>query len=610
MLKNVVCQSAGLLFGLREQETSSVGWRHALQTIGSDLESLAESIEGEFLSIGEKLQGFHQRTLDLSTVSSAVAGLMSGEELGAVIGVLRGVIDTMKQLAGQTKRNSNDLRALTEKLARLDDIISCFHGDIRQLRILCVSTRIESARMEKRSAGFKELADEVGDLSFDIEDRCFRLLSTSGSLSHLVGQTLSSVHELETTQQDRVRIVLDKTMSGLESLMEKHAQSSAAAERISAGFESVSQRIGQIVVSLQFQDITRQRVEHARQALADLEIQSGREHRHLVAEVSVLQAAQLKNAKDELVAAVNSISGNLRALADIVEEMTRETSALSGSADKTGHSSLSEVEAVVSSVASTFEKYGETDKELSRATGAVGGMLGDISSHTVSIESIGDKIKLIALNAIVQAHRIGEKGATLTVLAEAIHQLSNETRRRTEIAGEVLRSIIAVSQSLYAAVNAHGSNRGGKLATTAEVLGTQLQTLSSLNGRIASMLQQMNVDGCGLCAEFRKNADSMKAHRRIEEVIGNVVGRLEKLVEVVGPGKTVVGEARSAERMKALEASYTMEVERDVHRSLLQQGETGRSHPAREETAPPTGGGAEDGLPADEDDLGDNVELF
>ena len=193
----------------------------------------------------------------------------------------------------------------------------------------------------------------------EIENRCFQLLGSSDSLSQLIGQTLAKVLDLETAQQTQAGIVFDKTMSSLESLLERHALSAAGAGQISTRYEAVSQRIGGIVSSMQFHDITRQRIEHVQQALAGLDPHErsagnaephkdggfsfgGRrlrpkgpgEHLRLVGDVSNLQIAQLHYAREELVSAVNNILENLSALADLVSEMARETFKMAGAADE------------------------------------------------------------------------------------------------------------------------------------------------------------------------------------------------------------------------------------------------------------------------------------
>ena len=222
-----------LLSRLHREVFSANGWQHALLALQRDLESLGKSTEGEFLSIGEKLQDFYQRAGDISKISSTVARLMSGEELGTAIDGFHNVVDRMKRLEGESRRNAKTLGDVLENLARLNRQVDGFGKTIQHLRVLCVSTRIENARLVDRDTGFEALADEVGKLSLEIEKRCFQLLASSDSLSQLIGQILAKVLDLETTQQTQARIVFDKTMSSLESLLEKHGLSATVAGEIS-----------------------------------------------------------------------------------------------------------------------------------------------------------------------------------------------------------------------------------------------------------------------------------------------------------------------------------------------------------------------------------------
>jgi len=630
-----------LLSRLHREVFSANGWRDALRVLESDLESLGKSTEGEFLSIGEKLQDFYQRAGDISKISSTVAQLMSGEELGTAIGGFHNVVERMKRLEGESRRNAKTLRDLLENLVHLNQQVDGFGKTIQHLRVLCVSTKIENARLEDQNTGFEGLADEVGKLSLEIENRCIQLLASSDSLSQLIGQILAKVLDLETAQQTQARIVFDKTMSSLESLLEKHGQSARGAGEISTRYEAVSKRIGEIVSAMQFHDITRQRIEHVQQALAGLgphERPAGNGERQtvggflfgsirlqpkgtgkdlrLAADVCHLQIAQLNYAREELVSAVKNILDNLNALADLVAEMAQETSKMAGAADETGQSFLTGVEAGFSSVTSALKAYGEADRELSLAMGSVGSMLGEMSGHTGNIEGIGEKIKRIALNATVKACHIGEEGATLGVLAEAIHQLSVETRQRTENASEALRSITSASESLCSAFNADGTDKGGELALVGESLRTQLQTLQDVNQGIVSLLTQMNQDGCRLSGNIRKTIAEVGVHRQVDQVICNVASGLDELVAFMRPKGPADDQAEGAERMKALEATYTMQGEREIHQSLFNLKTNSAEKPHRNPVNPLMAGMMEkektDNEPdkADQEDLGDNFELF
>lgn len=606
-------------------------WRQILARAGSDIEALAGTTEGEFLHIGEKLQGFYARTQEISQTSSTVADLMSGKELEAVVDGFRDTIDTLQKAESESRRNTETLRNVQGKLADLDSRVDAFSKTFRSLRVLCIFIRIESAGLGDRDPGFQTVADEVGKLSSEIEEQRDKLLLNSKNLNQLIEGSLSKLVGLEITQQKQAGIVIDKTMSGLESIRKQHELSSAAAGRISTSYEEVSRRIGEIVFSLQIHDITRQRLEHVQQALFGLASDSQRrpdgwwrrlgfnlrevgartlKGLHLAADVSALQTAQLNHARSELVSAVKNILDNLHTLADLVAEITRETSMLAGTVNENKDSFLSEVEEGFSSASSALKVYGEAGEEVSQATGSVADMLKNMSAHAGHIESIGAKIKLIALNAIVKSNHIGSEGATLGILADEIHHLSIDTCKRTEKSSEAIRAIISSSESLYA--SAEEKETGNEIISINAGLGTNLKNMHEVNRNIFSLLTRIDALGDSLSADLRGVIDEVGVHGKMERVIDSVVSGLEKIVAFSRSAETAAGKNSSVERMKELEAAYTMSEEREIHSSLMEpktdcplEQEEPISASSTEE--PPTGSEFEQ---ADEESLGDNVELF
>ncbi len=612
----IFCWFEGLC-SKRNGKPGPIRWRDALPRLAGELDLLAKSTEGQFLSIGEKLQDFYGRTGELSRSCSSIAGQIAGEELGTIIEGFRSVIDGINQLESGSRRNTDYLRNVLEKLDHLDSLSDGFQKIIMLLKVLCVSIRIESARLGERDSGFDTLAEEVEKLSREIQQRCSKLHESCRTLNLMIGHALSRVLELEGAREKHAGMVLEKTMSGLESLLKKHEESSKAAQQISTHYETVSQRIGEIVLSMQFHDITRQRLEHARDALTGLVAEKRGENGSpsLVAEVASLQALQLKNARNELVSAVESILGNLSTLGQLVAGMARQTSRLAGNDNDEGNSFLTQIEEGFASVMSALGMYGESDLELSETMNSVSGMFGEISTQAGSIEAIGAKIKLISLNAIVKACHIGEEGASLAVLAESTHQISVETCTLTTKASEALRSTISVADSLRAAVSVDESSRGFSPARVCEMLGSRFQTLESANRDIFSTFEGINTEGGSLCEDIRKVVGGVSVHQQVKEGLDRIVATLEGIAAFSRSQTPRTPGAETRERLEALKAGYTMQTERNVHDALWKDSTPEEGE--RKETADPveaaqSGKSAREDEPpeATEDDLGDNVELF
>jgi len=661
--KRVHTLLTGAMCHFRGTQSNDGEWLDTLRRAGTDLETLARSTEGEFLSIGEQLQDFHQRAVDISKISQSVANLLSGKEMDDAIELFHDVIGRIRRLEGESEQSLGALQSVLETLGLLQRQLTGFHKTVRSLRMLCVSIKIESARHGEKDVGFQDLASEVGKLALEVEDRCSRLLEQSESLSEIIAEALNRVKGLLENQRSQAALILDRTDSSLESINERYRLSSEGAQSIFTRYEGISRRIGEIVTSMQFHDITRQRVEHAKEALDRIldgweEGGNGRrskrsvtdsneiplgpplekgdfrtappfgkgglggifraeaaELRRTAVSICELQMAQLRSAGKDLVSAVENIVKNLRGVSSLVEDISHETQKMAGAADETGRSSLDEVEQAFSSVMAALSTYAGAKGELSQVLGSVGQTLGDMSSYIGDVEGIGIRIKLIALNAIVKASHMGTEGATLALLAEAIHHLSVDTCRQTEAVSQALVSITSTSASLCEGLGNDGKGEGDELAQIDRTLRNLLNTLTVMSQETVSLLTRMDEEGHALSNRIFKTVGTVTVHTRVDETIHKVLSQLDGTVQLLGVQDGIESQLEKDERIRALEASYTMEGEREVHQSMLHRG-AAPSHLSPAPSSLQPAKEAKDGQPegkSDEDseeDLGDNVELF
>lgn len=611
-------------------------WVTGLDRVGEDLDVLSQSTETEFLSIGEKLQGFYVSAREISKISSSVAGLMSGEDIRGVIVGFRDIFERIEKLEGESRQSAGTLKQVLGILDHMYEHLTGFQQTARVLRVLCVCTRIESARLGQRDIGFSILAGDVDKLAGEIESKCSHLMEHSVSLSELIRRTLSKVLVIEAKQQGQARVILDSTMSSLTSLTEKHGASSGGVKQISARYEAISRSIGEIVASLQFHDITRQRIEHAKKAVdvlihekKQLEANGSRrpadeglQHLRMAGDICELQVAQFRDARDELTSAVNNIIGNLHRIASNVTDIAEETQKMAGAADELGRSFLSEVEAGVSSLTSALSGYSQSSGELASAMGSLGSNLSDMSVYATDIEGIGTKIKLIALNAIVKSCHIGEEGAALGVLAEGIHNLSVETCHRTATVCESFKSIMTAAEALNIGVDTERGGKAVEVNQLAEMLEASLNTLQSVNTNIVSLLTRMDVEGRTLSDNIERTIAGIGVHRHVEDVIGEVVAQLNEVVSLSRSLIPISSQLDREDHLRAMEASYTMQGERKVHQSVVTviappeeiEMKKTTTLPFRESEAldapKPEGKTEGEGKDKDDEDLGDNVELF
>jgi methyl-accepting chemotaxis protein len=616
-----------------------------LGEIEDKLQSLSRSTEDELLAIGESLLGFHRRAGEISEMASSMGVFLSGERIHGAMEELRSIFERMEQVKGESERNIRTLMEIMEALGHLKNHLDGFTKIVRMLNVLCNSTRIENARLAGHDVGFEALADDVRKLASMVEAKCGELSDRSELLGAVIRQTLSRLSAIMSVQHSQARLVQENARESLESLTERYEQSSVAAGNISRKYGDISGNIAEIVTSMQFHDITRQRIEHVTQAVGSLRrehtpnkggsmmegngwrrmLTPGQKVPAVAGDVCNLQAAQLQQAGGELVSAVNRISRSLSGIAAGILEISEEARGMVGVDGKADQYFFTDIEASVASAASALSEYGDASEEMRSAVVSVSATLGDMSTYAGEIEGIGTKMKLIALNAIVRASHIGEEGAALSVLSEHIHQLSIDTCHMTGGVCETLRSIIGSADALAFNARTDEDSLDGEIRRTEEALGRLSVTFREVNENIASLLGRIDEEGRGLSSDIAKTVSEVAVHEKVSNVINEALSRLYDVAAASEASRTGSQSGDVSRYPRSIETSYTMEGEREIHKSLLKTDATKGASPLTALVLPSPGtpgapdspdaseasnAGSHSGLEPEDEDLGDNVELF
>lgn len=245
-----------------------------ISTLTGRLTPLAAGSEEKFLYIGSCLQHFAPRAGELSEISASASKLTSGEEIGVTIERLGKQLNVITgYLDSNEKASINSIRKLREIFgvaAGLHNICSEFEKIANSLRFLCVSIRIESARLNRNDAGFDILSGNVKELANLIDAKSAGILKDSKSLTAFVQKALERALGLLEFQQGAAANMLRETREGIESLTLLHDKSAKVSDKIAMRSSEIYNSIGEVVVSMQFHDILRQEMEHVGKDLMQL----------------------------------------------------------------------------------------------------------------------------------------------------------------------------------------------------------------------------------------------------------------------------------------------------------------------------------------------------
>ncbi|GEM_PF-6840311 len=211
--------------------TSHVGaknlviWREALSPAIASLRRMAGTTEDEFLQIGSQMQMFYLRSEEISRMSNQLVEVVSGDSIKSLTGRLQQMMTDMEAYLAEARNRSSiscgTLERIKALLGDLSEPMEGFHKMNKALRMLCISTKIESARLGEMGSGFVNLAMDVEKLSHQVNERCTQFGATVSAISAEVTNNISEVvssmqmHDMTRQQVEHIVEALERLFSDL-----------------------------------------------------------------------------------------------------------------------------------------------------------------------------------------------------------------------------------------------------------------------------------------------------------------------------------------------------------------------------------------------------------
>ena len=589
-------------------------WRDVLPPAIEILRKMAGTTEDEFLQIGSEIQGFYQRSTDITRKSNQLVELVSGDSVSSLTGRLQQMMTDMEAYLAEARSRSrvscSTLEEVQTLLEKLSEPLEGFQKMNKALRMLSISTKIESARLGEMGSGFVNLAMDVEKLSHQVNDKSAAILSHRQLLATTINSNLSIVRSSETAQDTEVASSLASTASSLHELVAVNQRCTQFGATVSTISAEVSSNISEVVSSMQMHDMTRQQVEHVVEALdrlfgdlADSERAAVDDERRLAlivesGDVCELQEAQLRFAAAELYTAVCTIVDNLRDVAHKQSIMAGETHNVTGTADSSSTSFVDVMSRGMTAITAELTSCAWADRNMSDIMQKVAQTIGEIATFVTDIEAIGSEIDLIALNAQIKAAHTGPEGAALGVLAEAIKRLSDEAVRQTDSVAATLEQIHTSTEHLSNDAEAEEENLGSRISTMQEEVAAILRALDRMNKELFSILSGLSGMVASLTSDVESATSGIDVHERTKAMSDGVLAELEQIVSQ--SRQIVPASSEFKQNLLYMEEHYTMESERHIHEALARK-RGGLSAVAAENVAQTT---------ADDSEFGDNVDLF
>jgi hypothetical protein len=574
----------------------------ALGRVIADLDRLNGGTERDFLKIGEKLAGFMEAVKLVSSELAGLADQLLGEQGARASEALTGALEHARRMVECAEGSASLLGGMRRDAERMKETLNGFKDTLATFHILGVLTRIETAHLGSVGANFGHLADDVKALADTIQGKIESAMETVGRLIAPIEGVLHGVSEhLEGRAKDLPR-VLAELLAELEEFRAVQSRTREATLRLEARYAAISKAFNELIVSIQFHDITRQQVEHVVEALRRLRGGSGGAGNggDPVA-VLELQSLQLADAGGKFAASVATVGNSLDEIAANVLEMDGESRALSGVSGDAQNSFFLQMERKCTAIRAHLGGCAETEEAARSASANLGDTIDWMQGSIEEIQAIEIQVQRMALNASIRSDHIGAAGDALGTLAVAMQTLAAQSRERSDALTAAVERISQAAQGLSGHLGeARKANRGVSL----EAIGAVAADLHSASERSFARIAQIAARSQRLREDIAAAREGFSAGDLFAEAIADAQARLREIGEGQRSGARRDGAGRWERDMADLAKHYTMQAERDVHAGVAGEAASMAPAPAGAIQAPP-------GFPSLEAaELGENVELF
>ncbi|MEW6327153.1 MAG: methyl-accepting chemotaxis protein [Thermodesulfobacteriota bacterium] len=608
---------------------------HELEESQRELTQLCTDLEPEFLRLGGELEALYNRARRLSEEAGAAVCGEGGQKATDLFREVRDIFNASLGALNDTLRGSqealNGISAVGRELEGLRGGYGALERMAVMTRMLGISTRIESGRLGDAGSQFGFLSGRISSFS----EALYNYASTFEEevrqvLAHIekAGKDALARLRIQQREYDRKAGQIVNALNIADAASSRTARLSEEMDRFSA---EVLKKAGEMVSALQFQDITRQQIEHVQAALTEIEYSlDGKDvkkcPRHILPSIYAnlaVQVSQLYNVRSEIAAAGRNMAAALEGMAREIREHAGHIGRTLGETDKDAdNSALTALQPQMQALGEELERSFLLSEVLFEAIRKVSGLVERVGGNQEKINKTRMDMKMLALNAQVQAARLGYDGRAFSVLAEDMQHLSDSWSEAAEKTASLLQKAVGLAADLEGRLVDVLERCRGETRENRERAANAVGLLEDAGHRIKKAVESISQASQSLDEEVSALVSTIEFSEIADTSLERVVGSLERLQMAMAArlSPEVKGRIHAGTRLDSTVARYTMESERATHANALQPGPADTPRVDGAEAAVPvksapvedTPGPADLPMarPADTDDLGDNVELF
>ena len=524
-----------------------------------------QEIEEAFVSVGSRLSEGAAMLNKLTRQFEALPAALQGEEVSEASSQLRAVARTALQLTEDFAKEKADLTRLVEVVSAANGPISVLRRTVKMIGIVSINARVTAAGIVGDSDDFEVFTTDISTLSDSARTTIHDFSTVYRQLVSEVDQAASQRDRFDAAHAHTLTELahnLDETLEALDRQRQSAVESSAETGRVS---RQIVGRIGSAVMALQVGDSTRQRLEHVEAGLDCLaEIVGGDEALSVEAltAISPLEQEQLRATAADFAGEVGEAEHALQALASDAGTIMARSRNLYGDGDNEA-SALTVLSAQLRVATEILRDCEMERSKLEAVAAAVQQTVSILLGHVAAVQDIESNMRLVSLNAAVRCAQLGPRGASLTVIASQLRELTTETVVAAEAAMAQLDEASALAGAFGAAA---GGDNAGQIGRLEQQANHAMTLLTRLDEGLSAAMESLNADGPKVIGLLQAAARGIDGQSRLAENMDDIALQIAALSSDAMPDELTAELLLVLERLRK---TYTMEAERQIHTRLF-----------------------------------------
>ena len=544
-----------------------------LRQITHDLITASKPGEDVFLALGRNLSEAVKIIGHLSKGIDRLIGTSEGERIVHTADQLRSAATRVIDITTALSEEGQALLLLSDTLEKGSKTIAQLRRTISEVAILGINAKIHVAQIVGSIADFTVFTSEIARLAGIAGEGLEEMERNHLGITQLIRQAKSGQEKFSKTQGVALSEVGRRIQHSMDLFIEYYRQSRTVISSIGDRSAQIAKLVGEAVVALQVNDVTRQRIEHCAEAMkiaANLldENSGGRlasitiDVRHkLAAVISRLQSLQLVKAAEHFETEVNRLLETLKSLADDTSQILQDELAIVPKKEnETLFSSLRDELQDAQRLYSRFEKAREETRHL---IAEVSQSVTQMTAHVEAVHGIEADIRVMGLNATLKCGRLGNQGRALVVIAQELRQCANRTREQARGVSQGLQELMEAATSLSQLDVSRVGNNGisiGDAITDSIALTEDQETFEQ-------KLQPLVHD-----TQYIK--ELLEEATRTTDIHHTMSGTLRRIAQKLWENSTFQcpadeQKALVQQALGLLDSNYTMASEREIHALFL-----------------------------------------